>query len=224
MQDGDLVSAPIDLIFNDHVDASCWRRAPRPFKGKLVVANVLVIGLIVAYSARAVPLVAVATALAAGVVAAVAWWLGGRPLAAIEGEVRACDSADGARSLLGNLRERRAVEWFAPESFVPLMEARLQLRLRDYRAAAAAYARASQATTDPGRRSLRAARTRAGDGGRSRRAQEHFEALGDLDSLDPQMQRCGDRAALAARQSGGLVEALRGLEGRSRSIRGPSPR
>ena len=86
MQDGDLVSAPIDLIFNDHVDASCWRRAPRPFKGKLVVANVLVIGLIVAYSARAVPLVAVATALAAGVVAAVAWWLGGRPLAAIEGE------------------------------------------------------------------------------------------------------------------------------------------
>ena len=187
MQDGDLVSAPIDLIFDDHVDASCWRRAPRPFKGKLVVANVLVIGLIVAYSARAVPLVAVATALAAGVVAAVAWWLGGRPLAAIEGEVRACDSADGARSLLGNLRERRAVEWFAPESFVPLMEARLQLRLRDYRAAAAAYARASQATTDePGRRSLRAAEAHAlvmaGD---HKRAQEHFEALGDLDGLDP---------------------------------------
>ena len=103
----------IGLIFNDHVDASSGACAPRPFKGKLVVANVLVIGLIVAYSARAVPLVAVATALAAGPAAAVAWWLVDAHSLAIEGEVRAYDSADGARSLLGNLRERRAVEWFA---------------------------------------------------------------------------------------------------------------
>ena len=137
---GGPVSASIDLVFDDHVDSSCWTRAPRPLKGRLLSFNIAALCLLLAWAARAQIGVAVGFALAA-----IAGWfisraMGMRPLHRVAGEVRGITSAAAARSLLSSLRERKSVEWFAPANFTPLMEGRLQLRIADFRAAAAAYA------------------------------------------------------------------------------------
>jgi len=187
---GDPVSAPIDLVFDDRVDSSCWTRAPRPFKGRLLSFNIAALSLLLAWAARAQIGVAVGFALAGIVGWFIARAMGMRPLHRLDGEVRDTTTAASARSLLGSLRERKLLDWFAPANFTPLMEGRLQLRIGDFRAAAAAYARAAQASVAPEvTRSMQAAQAHAlvmaGD---HKEALSRLNDLGDLKDFDPQVR------------------------------------
>ena len=138
MHHGAPVSASIDIRFDDRIDSSCWRRAARPARAKLLMASILIGGLLLGSVTIRMIGVAAGFVLAGLIGAAITWMWAQRSLHAVEAEVRACTTADAARTLLGSLRARRIVEWFGPVNFVPLMEGRLQLRIGDYRAAAAA--------------------------------------------------------------------------------------
>ncbi len=213
---GDPVSAPIDLVFDDRVESSCWTRGPRPLKGRLLSFNIAAFSLLLAWIARGQIGVAVGFALAG-----IAGWflsrtIGMRPLHRLDGEVRQTTSAAGARTLLATLRERKSVEWFAPANFTPLMEGRLQLRIGDFRAAAAAYARAGQASVAPtAARSMHAAQAHAlvmaGD---HKEALAQLSDLGDLEDFDPQVRLDLAIAKLSIPGSmKGVVEELEALEG-----------
>jgi tetratricopeptide (TPR) repeat protein len=178
--------------------------------------NIAAFSLLLAWIARGQIGVSVGFALAG-----IAGWflsrsMGMRPLHRLDGEVRETSSAAGARTLLASLRERKSVEWFAPANFTPLMEGRLQLRIGDFRAAAAAYARAGQASVAPeAARSMHAAQAHAlvmaGD---HKEALAQLSELGDLKDFDPQVRLDLAIAKLSIPGSTkGVVDELEALEG-----------